>query len=134
MSTDAGRATARELSLPLHQPQVPKPRYALPRLALCSFWNEFTDWGEISSINFLAGTIAYLFALVLWATSINWARRKLFEVSHRCDRVGETGVCNCSVACFRVVQTCTWLPASQRLRTVSASPSQKKLEASESPS
>ncbi|KAL4432588.1 hypothetical protein ABPG77_000525 [Micractinium sp. CCAP 211/92] len=51
------------------------------------FWNQFTDWGTLSSINFLAGTIAYLFGLVLWATSISWVRRKFFEVFYRCHLV-----------------------------------------------
>ncbi|KAL4436813.1 hypothetical protein ABPG75_003952 [Micractinium tetrahymenae] len=50
------------------------------------FWHEFSDWGNLSSINFLAGSIAYAFA-VLWATSISWARRKFFEVFYRCHLV-----------------------------------------------
>lgn len=47
---------------------------------MCRFWVEFSDWGTESAINFLAGSIGYIFALWLWATSINWVRRRFFEV------------------------------------------------------
>jgi hypothetical protein len=52
-----------------------------PSLSLCSFWVNFTDWSEQSSINFLAGSLAYIFGLILWVTSINWIRRRFFEVN-----------------------------------------------------
>jgi len=41
------------------------------------------DWGEDSSINYLAGTISWLFALVLWVTSINVIRRGLYNLFYR---------------------------------------------------
>ncbi|KAI7839460.1 hypothetical protein COHA_006861 [Chlorella ohadii] len=51
------------------------------------FWVEFSNWGTLSAINNLAGTLAYLFALVLWTTSIGWIRRRFFEVFYRCHVV-----------------------------------------------
>lgn len=44
------------------------------------FWQQFIDWGTISGVNNFAGTIAWGFALALWATSISWVRRRFFEV------------------------------------------------------
>lgn len=40
----------------------------------------FTDWAVDSSINYLAGSISYIFGLILWCTSLGWIRRRLFEV------------------------------------------------------
>lgn len=48
------------------------------------FWKNFSSWGYESSINNLAGSLSFFFGLVLWATSINWCRRKFFEVYYRC--------------------------------------------------
>ena len=47
------------------------------------FWTQFSDWGVHEVINNLSGTVAYLFALVLWTSSIGWMRRRFFEVSLR---------------------------------------------------
>jgi hypothetical protein len=44
------------------------------------FWEEALDWNTKSTINFLAGSIAWLFGLVMWVTAINWVRRSAFEV------------------------------------------------------
>ncbi|KAI3436430.1 hypothetical protein D9Q98_005847 [Chlorella vulgaris] len=51
------------------------------------FWYQFSDWSTVSSINNLAGTISYLFGLVLWSTSLSFVRRKFFEVFYRCHIV-----------------------------------------------
>lgn len=45
------------------------------------FWFNFADWSTLSSINNLAGSIGWFFGLALWATSIEWVRRRFFEVS-----------------------------------------------------
>ncbi|KAG2496125.1 hypothetical protein HYH03_005728 [Edaphochlamys debaryana] len=50
-----------------------------------NFWTMFFDWGKEYGIVSLAGTIALVFALGLWATSIKFVRRnfyKLFYWSH----------------------------------------------------
>eukprot|EP00879_Flechtneria_rotunda_P019221 GHRR01020182.1.p1 GENE.GHRR01020182.1~~GHRR01020182.1.p1 ORF type:complete len:162 (-),score=24.72 GHRR01020182.1:469-954(-) len=49
----------------------------------CSFWDEALDWGTKSTINFLAGSIAWLFGLILWITAMEWVRRRLFEVFYK---------------------------------------------------
>ena len=60
------------LSLP---PSHPHPlAAALPR-----FWAQFSDW-QAWGANNLAGTIAYIAGLVLWASSLTWVRRRFFEV------------------------------------------------------
>ncbi|KAI3436428.1 hypothetical protein D9Q98_005845 [Chlorella vulgaris] len=51
------------------------------------FWAEFSDWGINQSVNNLAGTISYLFGLVLWSTSLSFVRRKFFETFYRCHIV-----------------------------------------------
>ena len=57
-----------------------RPLPAIP--TICRFWKEFSDWGYNSSVNNLAGSLSFFCGLVLWATSINWCRRKFFEVRH----------------------------------------------------
>jgi hypothetical protein len=47
---------------------------------LSSFVHEFFDWGQRYFINLLAGSISWFFGLALWFTSLNWVRRKYFEV------------------------------------------------------
>lgn len=43
------------------------------------FLYEFRDWSSHSSINILAGSISWFGGVLLWATSIDWVRRKHFE-------------------------------------------------------
>ncbi|PSC74273.1 Superoxide-generating NADPH oxidase heavy chain subunit B [Micractinium conductrix] len=56
-----------------------------------AFWVNFSNWGTLSSINYLAGSMAYLFALLLWSSSLGWVRRRFFEVFYRCHLVGFVG-------------------------------------------
>ena len=39
----------------------------------CRFWVQFR-WWQANEISNLAGTISYIFALILWATSFEWVR------------------------------------------------------------
>lgn len=50
-------------------------------------WGYTLDWGTRDNVNYLAGGFALLFGWVLWATSIEWCRRKYFEVFYRCHLV-----------------------------------------------
>lgn len=43
-----------------------------------SFWTEFSSWKD--SVPFFPGTLAWLFGLPLWITSLYLLRRRLFEV------------------------------------------------------
>lgn len=43
----------------------------------------FVDWSKDSYINYLAGSISWFFGLVLWVTSMNWCRRRFWEVYYR---------------------------------------------------
>lgn len=47
----------------------------------CSGWAKFADWGQVQSINNLAGLVSWWFGLALWITSINWVRRRWYSVS-----------------------------------------------------
>lgn len=61
---------------------------AAPARAALRFWVNFSDWGTLDGVNFLAGSLSYISGLVLWVTSISWVRRRFFEVRAgllRCD-------------------------------------------------
>jgi hypothetical protein len=45
-----------------------------------SFWDELFDWNTKSSINYLAGTVAWLGGAMLWVGSLEWVRRRWFRV------------------------------------------------------
>jgi hypothetical protein len=56
------------------------PNWETDSSVLSSFVHEFFDWGQRYFINLLAGSISWFFGLALWFTSLNWVRRKYFEV------------------------------------------------------
>lgn len=54
-------------------------------------WREyFTAWNGVAILQkndiFLAGSIAWIGALPLWITSMDWCRRRFFSVRHSCSR------------------------------------------------
>ena len=57
----------------------------------CSGWSQFKDFGETSSINNLAGTISWIFGMLLWGTSINWVRRRYYQTFHSVHMLGFLG-------------------------------------------
>ena len=52
----------------------------------CSGWAKFADWGQVSSINNLAGSVSWWFGLALWMTSVNYVRRRWYSVSDQTAR------------------------------------------------
>lgn len=58
---------------------------------LCSGWNDFKDFGKVSAINNLAGTIAFIFGLLLWVTSVDWVRRRYYQSFHSVHILGFLG-------------------------------------------
>jgi ferric-chelate reductase len=52
-----------------------------------NFWSYALDWGTQDSIAYLAGGISLIAGWVLWATSIEWCRRRFFEVFYRCHLI-----------------------------------------------
>lgn len=60
----------------------------LPKLAallscvpacLCRLQRNFLDWGKTGSVNNLAGSVALFCLVALWATSLNFVRRRFYE-------------------------------------------------------
>jgi hypothetical protein len=49
----------------------------------CSGWAKFADWGQVESINNLAGSVSWWFGLALWITSVNYVRRRWYSVSEQ---------------------------------------------------
>ncbi|KAI7837696.1 hypothetical protein COHA_008489 [Chlorella ohadii] len=49
------------------------------------FWTELVAWG--GKVNNLAGTIGWIFVLVLWITSLEKVRRRLYQLFFRCHIV-----------------------------------------------
>lgn len=84
-------------------------------LGTARFWYNFSNWGTLSSINYLAGTISYLFALVLWSSSLSWVRRRFFEVSGRA--VAVLAAARCSIlpplAAGRAAASKSWAQLQQ---------------------
>ena len=56
-----------------------------------SGWGQFKDFGETSSINNLAGTISWIFGMLLWLTSANWVRRRFYQSFHSIHMLGFLG-------------------------------------------
>ena len=44
------------------------------------FWSELVAWQKYS-INYLAGSLSFLFGIVLWVTTLPLIRRRFFNVS-----------------------------------------------------
>ena len=72
-----------------HQPY--QAVVTLTAVCCCSGWNAFKDFGEISSINNLAGTISFIFGLLLWVTSVDWVRRRFYQTFHSVHMIGFLG-------------------------------------------
>lgn len=45
-----------------------------------SGWTQFADWGKLSGINNLAGSVSWFFGMALWLTSFNLVRRNWYQV------------------------------------------------------
>ncbi|KAL0045657.1 hypothetical protein WJX82_000761 [Trebouxia sp. C0006] len=54
-------------------------------------WTKFADWGQVSSINNLAGSVSWWFGLALWVTSVNYVRRRWYSVYQSVHMVGFLG-------------------------------------------
>ena len=69
----------------------------------CSFFEELFRWGAYNSIQRGVGLMAGLSAALVWVTSMNWVRRKYFEVrSHN----GLGGLPNIHMACMDLGRAC----------------------------
>ncbi|KAL0041029.1 hypothetical protein WJX77_002724 [Trebouxia sp. C0004] len=54
-------------------------------------WATFADWGQVESINNLAGSVSWWFGLALWMTSINYVRRRWYSVYQSVHMIGFLG-------------------------------------------
>ena len=64
------------------------------------FWSQFIEWKASGIANF-AGTLGYIFALALWATSTGFVRRHYWELFYRTHIVGFLGLLIFSAMHFR---------------------------------
>lgn len=62
---------------PTHQPPLPSLPTSPHR-----FWVEFVAWE--GKVNNLAGIIGWFFVLVLWVTSLETVRRRMYQLFFRC--------------------------------------------------
>ncbi|GAQ82742.1 Ferric reductase [Klebsormidium nitens] len=74
-----------------------------------NFVHEFFDWGQRYFINLLAGSISWIFGLALWITSLDWIRRKYFELFYKTHIVGFVGLVVFAQMHYYWMWTC-WLP------------------------
>lgn len=54
--------------------------FASTCFVICSGWTQFADWGKLSTINNLAGSISWFFGMALWITSFSLVRRHWYQV------------------------------------------------------
>ncbi|GAQ82735.1 Ferric reductase [Klebsormidium nitens] len=73
------------------------------------FLHEFFDWGQRYSINLFAGSIAWFFGLALWFTSLDWIRRKYFELFYKTHFIGFVGFIIFAQMHYYWMWAC-WLP------------------------
>ena len=81
-------------ALMFRQSSIANHNYAVvgvSAVCCCSGWNDFKDFGKTSAINNLAGTISFIFGLLLWVTSINWVRRRSYQTFHSVHVLGFLG-------------------------------------------